>query len=85
VVENSGQIRVFDWDGANWNQKGEAINGEGEGDIFGEDVAINATGDIIVAGAPSFFDPDYLTGTAAEGYANVYQWDGTAWMQLGSF
>lgn len=84
VVENSGQIRVFDWDGANWNQKGEAINGEGEGDIFGEDVAINATGDIIVAGAPSFFDPDYLTGTAAEGYANVYQWDGTAWMQLGS-
>ncbi|MFT6921228.1 MAG: hypothetical protein ACJA1C_000222 [Crocinitomicaceae bacterium] len=82
-ANNGGQVRVFDWNGSSWSQKGADIDGTGEGDVFGLSVDISTNGNVVVVGAPSTFNPSYSTGTTAPGYARVYGWDGTNWIQRG--
>mgnify|MGYP001185775631 CR=1 FL=1 len=38
----AGQVRVYDWDGAQWIQLGQDINGEAAGDESGYSVSISA-------------------------------------------
>jgi hypothetical protein len=33
-ANNGGQVRVFDWNGSSWSQKGADIDGTGEGDVL---------------------------------------------------
>lgn len=76
---NAGNARVYEWNGTAWIQKGADIDATGAGDLFGQSVDINATGDVIIVGAPGF-----LAGPTAPGYASVYEWDGTNWTQRGT-
>lgn len=78
ILEANGQARVFEWNGSNWNPKGDFINGTSNGDNFGFSVDMNSSGDIIIIGAPRT-----LSATLIEGYAQVFQWSGSAWMQIG--
>lgn len=74
----AGQVKVFQWNGAEWNQLGLNINGKSEGDRTGVSVSMNSAGDRIAVGAPRSFlidDPP--------GQARVYDWNGVAWTQLG--
>ncbi|MCH2197343.1 MAG: T9SS type A sorting domain-containing protein [Flavobacteriales bacterium] len=72
----SGQARVFEFDGADWNQIGQAIDGTGEEEQFGYDVAISDDGSIIsVSSIRAYF----LRGTVRS-----YQLIGGVWTQLGS-
>lgn len=75
----SGQARIFEWSGTNWTQKGSLLTGDVAGDNLGQSVAINDGGNIIALGAPGF-----LSSPAIAGYAKIFQWNGTDWIQMGS-
>jgi hypothetical protein len=76
---NAGRVRVFNWDGTEWTQLGNDINGEAAGDQTGWSVSLSADGSRLAAGAP----PNDGNGNAA-GHVRIYDWDGTEWIQLGN-
>ena len=73
----SGHVRVFDWNGASWIQKGADIDGEAEGDVACM-VAINDLGNRVVIGAPLNDGNGDMSG-----HARVYEWNGISWIQVG--
>ncbi|NNE25697.1 MAG: T9SS type A sorting domain-containing protein [Saprospiraceae bacterium] len=75
---DAGHARVFEWDGMAWQQLGLDLDGEAANDLSGSSISMNAIGDRIVIGAP---DNDGNGNNS--GHARVYEWDGTAWQQLG--
>jgi len=87
----NGRIRMFQWNGTEWIQKGSDINGfsnansynyrcnEQERGHFGFSVSINDDGNRIIAGGP-YID----LGGKQSGYAEIFQWNGTEWDQMGS-
>jgi hypothetical protein len=81
---SKGKVSVYDWNGSNWIQRGAAILGSNQGDIFGEDVSINADGTILAVGAPGYNSPTYLSPTGPTGYTRVFEWNGTTWLQKGT-
>ena len=76
---DAGQIRVFDWNGTAWVQRGNDIDGEAAGDWFGETMSLSGDG-TTVAGGALFNDGN---GTNS-GHTRIYRWNGTAWNKLGS-
>ncbi|MFK8005400.1 MAG: T9SS type A sorting domain-containing protein [Saprospiraceae bacterium] len=78
---SSGIVRVFDWDGTNWNQTGSTIEGLGSGlgsDWFGSALSFSADGNTLAIGAPLNNSNGGLAGQV-----RIYKWDGTDWVQLG--
>jgi hypothetical protein len=76
---NSGHVRVYDWDGTNWTQRGADIDGEASNDRSGEAVSLSDDGNTVAIGAVA------NGGTASNaGHVLVYDWDGTAWTQRGT-
>jgi hypothetical protein len=73
-----GYVRVFDWDGTEWVQRGNDLSGGVDRDGFGAAIDLSASGDIIAIGAP--YD---ATLANFAGRASVHQWTGMAWMPLG--
>lgn len=73
------RVRVFQFTSGVWNQLGNSITGEAEGDRFGYSVALSASGMILAVGAP------WNTGSGTKaGHTRVFQFDGTStWIQLG--
>jgi len=49
---NSGQVRVYDWDGLEWNPVGNSLIGQAEKYCLGTSVGISGNGNHIVVGAP---------------------------------
>ena len=80
----SGKVRVFDWNGSEWMQRGADILGSNQGDVFGESVSISADGNTIAVGAPSYLNPEYLSDNGPEGYTRIFEWNGTVWNQKGA-
>ena len=78
---NSGQARVFEWDGNNWIQLGQDINGATGGNYFGSSVAMNVNGSRVAVGAPNHGNS--LISAPFSGHVRVYEWNGTNWFQLG--
>ena len=74
-----GHVRVYAWDGTNWLQRGNDIDGEADGDLSGTSVALSSDGTILAIGAPRNDD----AGSQA-GHVRVYAWDGTNWLQRGN-
>lgn len=77
--EGPGRARVYEWNGATWAQLGETLVGEAPGDNFGEGAAISDDGQRIIIGAR--FN---VNGGEAAGHAQVFEWDGIAWVKLGT-
>ncbi|GAA4824043.1 hypothetical protein GCM10023331_05650 [Algivirga pacifica] len=73
---SAGQVNVYEWSGANWTQRGSALQGT-TGDNFGCSVSLSGNGDRIAVGARGNGG-----NTQDEGYASVYEWDGIDWVQL---
>ena len=72
---DAGLVRVFEWNGSDWAQRGADLSaGEGN-NWFGYSVAIDEAGDSIVVGAP--YTDDW------KGAVRVYDWDGSSWNQRG--
>ena len=76
---NAGHVRIYFWNGTNWNQKGADIDGEAEYDNSGYSVSLSSDGNILAVGAP-FNDGN---GNMA-GHVRIYSWNGTVWIQRGS-
>jgi hypothetical protein len=72
-----GQVRVFNWDGNNWNQKGASVDGEYTGNSkknnWGFAVSISSDGNTIATSA--------FQGTFG---VKVYDWANSTWTQRGS-
>ena len=73
----NGQVRVFSFDGNEWTQDGQSING-GSGDRAGYSVAVSSDGTTVAFGAP-FNDSDENNA----GQVRVFSFDGTSWTQDG--
>lgn len=75
----AGHVRVFYWDGSDWDQRGNDIDGEAVQDFSGTQTALNGDGTVVAIGARD----NEGTGTDA-GHVRVYGWNGSAWVQLGA-
>ncbi len=76
----AGSARVFEWDNGTWSQKGNAFFGAADDDLAGSSVAIDSSGNTIVIGTMG-----KNVGSAINaGMVQVYDWNGTTWIQRGS-
>ena len=48
---DSGHVRLYEWDGSAWQQKGSDIDGEAENDQSGLSVSLSSDGSIVAIGA----------------------------------
>ena len=76
---NAGHVRVFEFSGGSWSQLGSDIDGEAGYNSFGESVSLSSDGTILAVGAP---DNDGFASNA--GHAQVYEFSGGSWSQLGA-
>lgn len=79
-----GKVRVFEWNGSSWIQRGLEIIGSNQGDLFGDAVSISADGNVIAVGAPGYNSPTYLSPTGPTGYTRIFEWNGSNWIQKGT-
>jgi hypothetical protein len=76
---DSGHVRIYEWSGSAWVQKGLDIDGEAAGDLSGQSVSLSSDGSIVAIGAA------YNDGNGGEsGHVRIYEWSGSAWVQKGS-
>lgn len=73
-----GYVKVFDWTGSTWSQRGNTFVGPVPDDSFGSTIGLSLTGDKIAIGAPAYED--------GIGYIKTYQWNNISknWFQYGS-
>jgi len=76
---DSGHVRVFRWSNATWEQLGTDIDGEAADDQHGRSVSLSSDGSRLAVGA-RLNDGNGLDS----GHVRVYQWSGSAWVQLGT-
>ena len=50
---NSGHVRLYEWNGSAWQQKGNDIDGEAAGDFSGISTSLSSDGTIVAIGAYS--------------------------------
>lgn len=76
---DAGQVRVFEWSGSAWVQKGLDINGLLMGDNAGQAVSISTDGNTIAIG-------EHRSDQAGldAGRTRVFSWVGGVWSQKGS-
>jgi hypothetical protein len=74
---NAGHVRIYEWNGIAWVQKGTDIDGEAVDDRSGSSVSMPDANTVAI-GAP-FNDGN---GSNA-GHLRLYEWNGTTWVQKG--
>ncbi len=72
---NSGHVRIFEWNGSAWTQMGLDIEGENGGDRSGWSVSLSSDGTRVAIGSPY----NYVN----RGQVRIYDWNGVAWIQVG--
>lgn len=73
----SGHVRVYEWNGTTWLQKGVDIDGEGLVRSFGSTLSLSSDGTCFIAHGHS-------GGNGSIGSVKIYSWTGTSWVQKGS-
>ena len=76
---NAGHVRVYSWSGSAWTQLGSDIDGEAAGDYFGTSVSLSGDGSRLAVGARNNDDAGLYAGQV-----RVFDWSGSAWVQVGS-
>ena len=66
-----GYVRVYEFDGISWRQKGRTLKGKEIIDRFGTSVSINNDGNVIAVGA-DYEIIDYYNRPGKSGYVSVY-------------
>ena len=75
---NRGQVRVYEWNGSAWTQRGGNINSESINDSAGVSVDLSDDGSVLAIGSPT----NDGVGIDA-GHARVFEWNGSSWSQRG--
>ncbi|MFT7613689.1 MAG: hypothetical protein ACI9J3_002664 [Parvicellaceae bacterium] len=75
---DAGHVRIFEWNGTTWIQKGIDIDADAADDRSGYSVSISSDGNDLAIGA---INNDGSASNA--GHVRIYEWDGTAWVQKG--
>ncbi|ALO16499.1 hypothetical protein L21SP5_02879 [Salinivirga cyanobacteriivorans] len=68
---NAGHVRVYEWNGSSWVQKGSDIDGLSDNYEIGTSVALSKDGSTVVIGAPNW---------GSKGYVAIYEWNGSGWV-----
>ena len=76
ATNNIGRVKVYEWNGTSWIQKGSDLLGDVVDDFFGTGVSINDNGTIVSAGARSSQD-------LSAGYVKIFEWNGSNYIQKG--
>ena len=74
----SGHARVFNWNGSAWVQKGLDIDGDSAGDQSGISISMPDVNTIGIGAYAASNNGNF------SGLANVYRWNGTAWIKKGN-
>ena len=69
--KNTGQLRIYKWNGRKWKQMGNSISGNRGGDWFGHSMSLSANGKCVIVGSPPIHQVE------------IFSWDGKNWKQLG--
>ncbi|MCJ8292039.1 MAG: T9SS type A sorting domain-containing protein [Crocinitomicaceae bacterium] len=77
VGQLSGHVRVFEWSGSSWVQKGVDIDGDAEKTWLGYSVSMPDANTLAI-GSPAYDDVELDRGNV-----RIYKWNGT-WQQIGS-
>ncbi len=86
LTYGGGAVRVYSSDGTSWGQVGNTIFGDHQWGHFGTSVAIDSIATRMVIGQPSY-DLSRIYGSKyshGSGRAQIYNWNGAEWSQLGS-
>ena len=75
----SGSTQIYTWNGTAWSQLGNDIDGEAAEDESGHSVSLSADGTTVAIGARR----NDGNGNSS-GHTRIYNWNGTAWSQLGN-
>ena len=75
---SSGHVRVYEYNGTSWVQRGADIDGEAAGDQSGWSVSLSADGSIVAIGAIGNGGNGIFSG-----HVRVYEYNGTSWVQRG--
>ncbi|WCL82220.1 T9SS type A sorting domain-containing protein [Saprospira sp. CCB-QB6] len=76
---DAGHVRIFEWNGTDWQQMGSDIDGEAAGDELGWWVSLSGNGNRLAAGGT------YNDGNGTDaGHARIFEWNGTSWQQMGA-
>ena len=70
-----GLVRIYHLDGAEWYKRGDDINVQVNYYYASVAVSLSGDGNAVAVGSP---------GSGSAGVSQIYQWDGSAWNQLGS-
>jgi WD40 repeat protein len=70
---NSGHVRVYEYNGTAWTQLGDDIDGAAANDRSGTSVSLSSDGTRVAIGAP----------VIDSGQVRIYEYSGTAWTQVG--
>ena len=73
------EISMYEWNGTVWNQLGSTISGITNSD-FGKSVSMSEDGNFIAVGGTEY----EVSVGFKNGYVQVYEWTGGAWVQRGS-
>lgn len=74
-----GIVKVWNWDGSSWVQKGNSFVGANTGDKCGQDVSLSASGDVLAISSQG-----EVNGSGNKGVVRIYNWDGSTWNQMGN-
>jgi hypothetical protein len=74
---SAGHVRIYEWNGSAWVQKGIDIDGEAAGDLSGWSVSMPDVNTVAIGGRNN-------DGNGSDsGHVRIYEWNGSAWLQKG--
>ena len=75
---NRGLVKIYEYSGSSWSQKGSTIDGEAASNFFGTSVSLSSNGTILAIGARGNADNGSYSG-----HVRVYEYSGSSWSQKG--
>lgn len=75
-VKDAGRVNVYSLNETTWKQVGQSLDGTNTSDWSGRSVALSDNGDMVAIGT--------IELDSGTGFARVYKWNETSWIQLGS-
>lgn len=82
--DEAGRVKVYEWSGASWLQRGSDFLGTEDRAFTGSAVDISADGSIVAFGAAEHNGPGTSSFELDQGKIEVHAWNGASWTQLGT-